>query len=147
MNWYKMNKKKEVRIGVIGYSAQKFDKAKASEFINEAFDEIENENTNAEFSVVSGLSDMGIPAIAYKEANKRKWETVGIAPKVVEDYDLYPCDKKHIIGKDWGEESNFFLDYIDVLVKIGGGKQSNQESKKAKEKGIVVKNYELESQD
>ncbi len=49
-----------------------------------------------------------------------------------------------MIGDEWGDESEKFLDSIDVLVRIGGGKQSMAEVKKAKEMGIKVIEHELE---
>jgi hypothetical protein len=47
-----------------------------------------------------------------------------------------------IIGENWGDESSAFLDEIDVIVRIGGGKQSLTEVQTFKDKG--GKTYERE---
>jgi len=129
-------------IGVVGFSQPEFDKEKALEYIIEAFDDISSDK-DGPYSVVSGLTDLGVPAIAYKEADKRNWKTVGVACSKANDYDVYPCDETIIEGKDWGDESDKFLSMIDILVRVGGGKQSKKEVEMAKSRGIKVLEYEL----
>ena len=133
-----------MRIGVIGYSAQKFDKKKATDLLKKSFDLVVSENKSDNYEVVSGLTNLGIPALAYKEAKERNWKTVGIAPKVSEEFEYFPCDDVRIVGEGWGEESETFLNSIDILVKIGGGKQSKTELSKAKDMGLKVYEYDLE---
>ncbi len=87
---------------------------------------------------------MGIPALAYREAVKRGWRTVGVACAKAKDYDLFEVDEKHIVGEEWGDESERFLDMIDMMVKVGGGKQSKEEAEKAKKMGKLVFEYDLE---
>jgi hypothetical protein len=89
------------------------------------------------------LTDIGVPAIAYRESVKRGWKTIGIACEKANEYKQFSCDQKIIIGKEWGDESDEFISMIDILVKIGGGKQSTEECKKAKAKGIKVIEYDL----
>jgi hypothetical protein len=131
-----------MKIGIIGYSAQKFDEDKAREIINMLYDS--NKNI-PNITIVSGLTNIGIPKIAYEEAVKRDWKTVGIACEKANDYEIFPVDKKIIVGDDWGDESNTFLNSIDVLVKIGGGEQSKKEFEHAKEMGLKVFEFSLES--
>ena len=134
--------RKRFRVGVVGYSDKKFDKKKALELIREGFDDLVGSKKDVE--IVSGLTNVGIPAIAYKEAVKRGYRTVGIACVKAEDYECFPCDKIVTIGEDWGDESKTFLDNIDVLLRIGGGKQSLKEVSIAKERGMKVVEFELE---
>jgi hypothetical protein len=57
---------------------------------------------------------------------------------------LYPVDVPPIIvGDNWGDESKTFLDSIDMLVRVGGGKQSLEECNEAKKQGIKVVEYDL----
>ena len=118
-----------MKIGVIGYSPQKFDESKAKKLILQGMEEMGFQDTD---SIVSGLTNIGIPKIAYQLAKEHGLETVGIACKLATDYECYPVDKKIIIGDVWGDESQTFLNYIDVLIKVGGGKQSEQEFSKFK---------------
>lgn len=88
---------------------------------------------SGKIDIVSGLTDVGIPGIAYHlvtsgRINKDAFgKTVGIACAKAKDYPRFPVDEKHIIGSEWGDESEFFVDYIDALVRIGGGEQSHRE--------------------
>ncbi|HLG28284.1 MAG TPA: hypothetical protein VI423_10905 [Paenisporosarcina sp.] len=146
-----------IRIGVVGYSGQKFDENEAQDLIAGTFDAIEmrwpdrkthpgkRAVTLTEKVIVSGLTDVGIPALAYREAVRRGWKTVGIACEKAKEYDLFPVDKKIIVGKEWGDESETLLNNIDVLVRIGGGKQSLREVKQFQETGKPVIEHELEA--
>ena len=70
---------------------------------------------------------------------------MGIACEKAKEYDLFPVDKKIIVGKEWGDESETLLNNIDVLVRIGGGKQSLREVKQFQETGKPVIEHELEA--
>lgn len=134
-----------INIGVVGYSSQKFDENIAKALIIKAFDQVEKDFPGAKFTVVSGLTDLGIPGLAYREADKRDWKTVGVACKKAKEHKLYPVDDTKIVGKEWGDESNTFLSMLDVFVKIGGGKQSLAEKEKAKKAGLPIVDFELAS--
>ena len=110
------------RIGVVGYSGQKFDESKARAILREAL--FKRYLEHLECAVVTGLTDLGIPALAYREADKLGMILVGIACKKAMDYKCYDVHKKIIVGDDWGDESETFLANIDELLKVGGGKQS-----------------------
>ena len=131
-----------MRVGVVGYSTQKFDVKKAIEIIREVFDDIARKYGN-NITIVSGLTAMGIPLLAYKEAKRRGWKTVGVTCEKANEYEQFPVDEKIIVGEEWGDESETFLSMIDVLVRIGGGKQSHKETQMAKERGISVIEYDL----
>ncbi|WP_126992224.1 hypothetical protein [Thermosipho globiformans] len=131
-----------VKIGVVGYSAKKFDINKAKKIINEVFDLMESKFGN-QIIIVSGLTALGIPLLAYQEAIKRGWKTIGIACKKAEKFEQFPVDKKIIIGEEWGDESETFISMIDVLIRIGGGEQSFKETEMAKNKKIPVFEYDL----
>lgn len=136
---------KKLNIGVVGYSGQKFDEEVAKEYLAKAFDVIEELAPDQEKVVVSGLTDVGIPALAYREATKRGWKTMGVACKKAEEYDLYPVNYKTIIGEEWGDESKHFLSSIDMMVRVGGGKQALREVEEFKQGGGSVFEYDLEA--
>jgi 2'-5' RNA ligase len=133
--------KDKIRIGVIGYSAKYFNKKDAEVALEKIIKNIVKSN-KLPTTIVSGLTNIGIPAIAYKIATKYGYKTVGYACEKALDMELFDVDKKHIIGKNWGDESEDFLNNIDILIKAGGGEQSKAEFKKAKELGI--KTYECD---
>jgi hypothetical protein len=129
------------KIGVVGYSGQKFDSMVATCLLATAFQRAAIDKGDVE--LVSGLTDVGIPAIAYRLASIYGWETAGVACKKAKNYSCYDCDRVEIVGDKWGDESESFLGQIDALVRVGGGKQSMAEVESAKQRNIPVYEYDL----
>lgn len=136
-----------LRIGVVGYS----DDAKIDSLLSDrdwvrinlvwAINQMK-QNLAAihgvcdSYELVSGLTDTGIPSIAYDIAKNDDafLKTIGFACSKAKDFPQFPVDKKYIIGNNWGEESNAFLEYVDCIIRIGDGKQSIEECNRFKEK-------------
>jgi hypothetical protein len=137
----------ELNVGVTGYSHQEFDEEKAVKLIKEAYDAIEKEYPNQKISIVCGLTNIGINALAYQEAMRRNWSTQGVASSQAKKYKCFPVNKKIIIGKDWGDESPYFIKHVDVLIRIGGGEQAHRETAKIKELNKPTYEYELKTID
>ena len=136
----------ELKIGVVGYSPPtKFDEIKAARMINEAYDLLESQYPKIKKTVVSGLTNVGVPSIAYREAVKRGYKTIGVACEKAYDFLLFPVNESFIVGKEWGDESPKFLSLIDVIIRIGGGKQSAREVLESKVQGKQIIEYNLES--
>ena len=123
------------KVGFVGYSGTKFDENKAKNVIKWIFDELEKYKDKVE--IVSGLTNMGIPKLVYEEAAKRGMKTVGIACEKAYENECFKVDKKIIKGNEWGDESDTFLRYIDVLIKLGGGIQSINEFEDAVKYGNI----------
>ena len=132
-----------MKLGLVGYCVDKFDKDIAKSLLHLAFQVVESQNDDKDITFVSGLTDIGILAIAYKMAEENGWETVGIACEKYKENPCFDVDEKIIVGDDWGDESKTFLEYIDVLIRVGGGPQSLEEAKTAKKMGIDVYEYDL----
>lgn len=137
---------KKIYVGVMGYSGQKFDATKAQDMLCKAFDAIEKDHQHDNIWVVSGYTNLGIPALAYKEAIRRNWQTMGIACKLASSYAVFPCDEVKLVGENWGDESPTFLAQCQVFVRVGGGKQSHREIEQAKADGKKVYEFELKTQ-
>lgn len=122
-----------LKVGVVGYSGEfgewSFDPDVGRALIRDQLLRIHNDHTSRVIEVVSGLTNMGIPRIAYEEAAKLGMITVGVAPEGSLEHPHFNVDKVIYVGDDWGDESAAFLDYIDMLIKVGGGKQSEAEFK------------------
>jgi hypothetical protein len=129
-------------IGVVGYSKQQFDDETAQVLLREAFDTVVRRHSSKIYTVVSGLTNLGIPGIAYRMAKERDWKTIGIACELAKNYPCFNVDKEIIIGKRWGEESSRFLKECTVLVRVGGGPQSIAEATEFNKTGVVYE-YEL----
>jgi hypothetical protein len=124
-----------LKVGIIGYSSKKYDEDKAANVMGSCFMALAKKEKDKEIApveIVSGLTNMGIPGLAYELAEELGFYTVGIACKKAEEYEVYPVNKEIIHGEEWGDESAIFLDYIDILLKFGGGEQSKDEFAKAK---------------
>jgi len=139
-----MSEKKDVvRIGVVGYSSGKFDETIAKALLGIAFEIVESEHPAENYELVSGLTDSGIPGIAYKLADKMSWKTIGLSAKEAKEYDCYDVDEEIIVGDKFGDESEAFIDYIDCLVRVGGGPQSLNEVVMADDKNKSVYEFDL----
>ena len=132
------------KIGVVGYSDDSvFNHDIAKALLTIALDIVEKDLKDDEYSLVSGLTNMGIPKLAYEIADKKGWKTVGLSAKEAKEYDSYDVDEEIIVGEKFGDESEEFIDYIDCLVRIGGGKQSLKETEMARENQLPVYEYDL----
>jgi len=132
-----------INVGVVGYSGAKFNEDVAKALLAIAFDIVESEFKKKEYAIVSGLTDVGIPGIAYRMAEKRGWKTIGLTAEEAKEYDCYPVDEEIIVGKKFGDESKDFIESLDCIIRIGGGKQSLKEVEMAKDRGIPAYEYDL----
>lgn len=133
------------RIGVVGFSGGKFNEEIAEVLLEIAIKVVEEYEMkdDKDAVIVSGLTDLGVHGMAYRIAEKKGWRTKGIACEKASEFPCFDVDEKQIVGKEWGDESETFLNSIDILIRVGGGGQSFAEAKKAKEKGIKVYEYDL----
>lgn len=119
------------RLGLVGYSRSKFDWHEARRLvelgIRRAF-ELSGQSFS-EGVLVSGLTNMGIPKLGYEFARAKSMKTVGIAPRRAKRVrcGLFPVDEQIIVGQNFGDESETFIDSIDALLRVGGGPQSRRE--------------------
>lgn len=135
--------KPRTRVGVVGYSGQKFDETEARKLVNRAYDTIAAQYPDHEVTVVSGLTNLGIPKIAYEEAVKRGWRTGGVASRQAAEYECFAVDEVQIVGDHWGDESNTFVTGIDTLVRVGGGKQALAETQAVQSLGRPIVEHDL----
>ena len=120
---------KKLNLGVVGYCPpSRFDETTARDLVKKGFDALATAHPDAEITVVSGLTNVGVLKIAYEEARDRGWRTVGIACKKAADYELFPVDEVRIVGENWGDESATFVSSVDAMLRVGGGPQSKREA-------------------
>jgi len=135
-----------MKIGVVGYSKENLDEKQAKNILIKSFQELieKHQRGHEPIEIVSGLTNIGIPKIAYQIADELGFMTVGISAERALQVrcGIYNVHKQIIEGKYFGDESIKFINYIDFLVRVGGGKQSHQEVKifieKCAEYGINV---------
>jgi hypothetical protein len=129
-----------MKVGVIGYSAQKFDEQEALTILRSLFS-----NLPTDSEIVSGYTNLGIPGLAYKVAREFGFSCTGVACQKAKEYQCFPCDK--VVMDDcwveWGDESHYFLQYCDSFIRIGGGNQSKNEHAHAIAMGKEVIYHEL----
>ena len=100
--WHTRAVQETVRIGVVGYSGTPFDRKEGRALLIALLDRVVGLHPADEYVLVSGLTDMGIPALAYREAAERGWKTVGIACERAKRHRCYPVDQRILRGKKWG---------------------------------------------
>lgn len=118
-----------LKFGVVGYSLPDFDHRRAKALLEEAFDLLITLHRPENIQVVSGLTNVGIPRLAYELGQARNYRCIGIssAQALAVKYGLWPVDEQIIVGIEFGDESQAFIDCLDVLIRIGGGPQSLRE--------------------
>lgn len=136
-----------LRIGVVGYSTTDFDEDTARFILDSAIGYVRIERDDDDVEIVSGLTNLGVPKLAYEIAEKYGYQTRGIACAKATDYECFPCDHVQIVGEDWGEESTIFLTSIDFLIRVGGGVQSHAETVEAIRTGIPVLEFDLDQEE
>lgn len=109
-----------VRVGVVGYCPPtKYDAEKALEHLEEAFDLVESVFSSEGIVIVSGATNVGVLAQAYRLATERGYETGGVACEKAADFELFPMTERPIIiGKEWGAESPVFIYGIDAVKRV-----------------------------
>ncbi|BBM86516.1 hypothetical protein [Candidatus Uabimicrobium amorphum] len=141
-----------LKIGVVGYSRPQFDQEKATEMLKKGIAQFMEQFNAAKpnVEIVSGLTNVGIPKLAYEIAVAESLTTVGISAEeaLKVSCGIFAVDKQIIEGKNFGDESQTFIDYIDCLIRVGGGEQSHEEVKmfqeKTQNKQQLLLEYELE---
>nr|MBP8206580.1 hypothetical protein [Acinetobacter sp.] len=119
-----------MKIGIVGFSHEEINHEMARSLLLQSFHQLTHRNHHDEpIEIVSGLTNIGIPKIAYQIARELGFITVGISAEraLHVKCGIYHVDIQIIEGKSFGDESIIFIDYIDYLIRVGGGKQSHQE--------------------
>ena len=121
--------KSTLKIGVVGFSRNQFDQEKARTLLRAYLGVLRRRHGKRTIEIVSGYTAQGVPLIAYELAKEFGMQTVGLSAKQALRVraGVYPCDKKIIVGGRFGDESAAFVEYIDGLIRIGGGPQSRHE--------------------
>ena len=132
-----------LKIGITGYVEQRFDQQQALKFLRKAFDKIEKKYPKRTKEVVGKLIDAGIYAIAYREAIRRKWKTVGIPFSEFKRYRPFPV--KEAIQLRGQNEHDLFKNMVDILVRIGGLYRARGECEEAKENNKEVYEYSVKA--
>lgn len=133
-----------VKIGVVGYCPPtKFDEVEARKMIVDAYNKVEAVYPEFPIAIVSGMTAVGVLKIAYEEASKRDWITVGVACNKALEHPLYPVDHQIFVGENWGDESETFVTGLDGIIRIGNGKQSIAETEAVKANGGFAYEYDL----
>jgi|GEM_PF-149445 len=122
--------KKTIKYGIVGFSRNQFDKQSAYGILEAIFSQIRKKHADKEIEIVSGYTNSGVPKIAYELADKFGFMTVGSSAEqaLTVRSGVYPVKKVILKGKRFGDESADFVNYIDGLIRIGGGPQSRKET-------------------
>ena len=118
-----------MKIGVVGFSRSQFDKKMAILKLRNILEILTLGKDATNIEIISGYTNMGVPRIAYRLADDMGLKTVGFSAKQALRVraGVYPVKEVILVGERFGDESQKFIEYIDVLVRIGGGPQSRKE--------------------
>lgn len=124
------------RIGVVGFSRSQFDHDAARVCLASSLDHMIALTAGRPLEIVSGLTNQGVPKLAYELAVARGIRTVGISARQALRVrsGVFAVDERILVGQRFGDESAAFIAYIDALIRIGGGPQSRHEAELFREK-------------
>ncbi|PHN01369.1 hypothetical protein [Flavilitoribacter nigricans] len=141
-----------IKYGIVGFSRNQFDQQAAQRILQDLFQRIRQKHPSKNIEIVSGYTNSGVPKIAYELSGQFGFTTVGFSARQALRVrsGVYPVDKVILKGERFGDESKDFIRYIDALIRIGGGKQSRQETDlfktlhAEKPMGSILKEYEVD---
>lgn len=141
-----------LKIGVVGFSRNQFDKRKAADILFEVFQKLRDKHPSKDIEIVSGYTNSGVPKIAYEIAEKFNFSKTGFSARQALNVKsgVYPVDKVILHGDKFSDESDKFVRYIDGLIRVGGGKQSRHETEmfkllhQSKPLESLVKEFEVQ---
>jgi hypothetical protein len=123
-------------VGVVGFSSPRFDHDEARVLLREALSGVLARAgvVPGQAELVSGLTDVGVPGLAYALAVELGMRTIGISARQALRSRRFPVDEQILVGQKYGDESEVFVARIDVLIRVGGGPQSRREVEMFKDK-------------
>lgn len=147
-----MSDRRRWRIGVVGFSRPHFDHDAARAYLRECYGIVLARAgvAPADAEVVSGLTNQGVPRLAYELARELGMRTVGVSARQALRVraGVWAVDEQIIVGQRFGDESATLLARIDVLIRIGGGPQSRRETELFKaqlaQRGATIDDHVLE---
>ena len=114
--------RKIIKYGIVGFSRNQFDQTTARHILDALFQKIKAKHQDKEIEIVSGYTNMGVPKVAYELAEKYGFITIGFSAEQALRVrsGVYDVDKRILVGKRFGDESEAFVQYIDALIRVGG---------------------------
>ncbi|MCB9745819.1 MAG: hypothetical protein H6741_27750 [Alphaproteobacteria bacterium] len=88
--------------------------------------------------VVSGATDAGVLQLTYALCAEHGILAIGLAPRQVLRHRTAPMTLLALHGARFGDESALFVQVCDAFLVLGGGAQSEQEARMAREAGKPV---------
>ena len=135
-------------IGIVGntYSQlpEKTIKKKLSFLIEKAIkkkDKYEDEDFDDKIYIVSGLVCLGIPKIIMEIANTENYSVIGIGPRESKEF-FEETSSNHrfkqvlFFGQKYGDENDYFIKNVDILVCLDGSEHDNKKVSLAKKKNL-----------
>jgi len=101
-----------MNIGVVGYSSDQIDATAAHTLLQASFQQlVAQQMGNAPIRIISGLTNIGVPKLAYQIAHQLGYQTVGISAQraLKVNCGIYAVDEQLIVGLEFGDESACLL--------------------------------------
>jgi hypothetical protein len=123
--------------GVLGFAGQwersGLDAAELTQFVADARTALTEElqrvhGLHGERLVVStGATNTGVLQLTYDICREKNFPTFSVAPDCALNYEVGPLDYVLPYGREFGDESDLFVQLCDEFILLGGGKQSHRE--------------------
>jgi len=86
----------------------------------------------------SGATDIGVPGCAYHLCEEMGITAMGVTAGAAIRYTIAPMAVLVPVGRRFGDESHIFVGLCDAFVVLGGGPQSDAETRAAHQQGKPV---------
>jgi hypothetical protein len=123
--------------GVLGFAGQwersGLDTAELTQFIADAHIALteELERVHVRYSerliVATGATNTGVLQLTYTICREKNIPTFSVAPDCALNYEIGSLDYILPHGREFGNESDLFVQFCDEFILLGGGKQSHRE--------------------
>ena len=135
-------------IGVIGNTYSDVSKEKIKKKLNFLIDKAikkkekyEDKDFDNKIYIVSGLICLGVTKIIVEIANVANYPVIGIGPEESMEFfketsSNHRFNRVLYVGKKYGDENDFFIKNIDILICLDGSEQDNEKIRLAKKKNL-----------
>lgn len=133
------------KIGVVGFLDEDKIHPDTTKLLEKLVNQLcEMDVSKTSFCFVGGYTNIGINRILYNCCKANGVLIGAICSGKHKEYECWPnVDYLEVVGYEWGDESETFVNSVDMIIRIDGGAQSHSEILMAKEKDMVTEEFDL----
>ena len=114
-----------LKIGIVGSHMLYYNHDLIKKRIIKIMNHMIEKHSHDKIQIVTGVINSGISNLACVISKENNYMTIGFGCQKNTNDELYntSLDKKFIFGYNYGDEHEYFVNYVDILIRIGGNKK------------------------